>query len=92
MKVTPSASSSARDFGSPTFLVPPVAAPMPSTARPFETWSSDAIAAALTAGRRVRRLVTEMAIRVRRDARATIAAETQGSMALPGVSATPIMA
>src|SRR5215831_11481749 len=86
MKVTPSASSFARDFGSPTFLVPLCPAPMPSTARPFETWSSEAIAAALIAGCRVSRLVTQSATRARRDARATMAADTQGSMAFPGVS------
>jgi len=45
-------------------LVPLWPAPMPSTARPFETWSSDAIAAALTAGCRVSRLVTQSATRV----------------------------
>ena len=92
MNVTPSARSLARDFCSPTFFVPLWPAPMPSTARPFETWSSEAIAAALTAGCRVRRLVTQSATRARREARATIAADTQGSIALPGVSAMPIMA
>jgi hypothetical protein len=65
---------------------------MPSSARPFDTWSSEAIAAAVTAGWRVRRLVTHSAIRARRDARATIVADTHGSIALPGVSAMPIMA
>src|SRR6266700_4201581 len=63
MNVTPSANSLARDFGNPTFLVPLCPAPMPSTARPFETWSSEAIAAALTAGCRVSRLVTQSATR-----------------------------
>ena len=92
MKVTPSASSFARDFGSPTFLVPLCPAPMPSTARPFEMWSSEAIAAALIAGCRVMRLVTQSATRARRATRATIAADTHGSMAFPGVSAMPIMA
>jgi len=92
MKVTPSASSCARDFASPMFMVPLCPAPMPSTARPFARWSREAIAAALTAGWRLMRLVTQMATRARRQARATIAADTQGSMALPGVSAMPIMA
>jgi hypothetical protein len=92
MKVTPSASSRAFERGSPTFLVPLWPAPMPSTARPPEMWSSEAMAAALTAGWRVSRLVTHSARRARRDARATTAADTQGSMALPGVSAMPIMA
>ena len=50
MKVTPSASSFAFALARPTFLVPLCPAPMPSTARPFDTWSSEAIAAALTAG------------------------------------------
>ena len=65
---------------------------MPSTARPLEIWSSEAIAPALTEGCRVRRLVTQSATRARREARATNAADTQGSIALPGVSAMPIMA
>jgi hypothetical protein len=52
----------------------------------------EATAAALTAGWRVRRLVTHSAIRVRREASATPAAETQGSIAFPGVSAMPIIA
>jgi hypothetical protein len=37
-------------------------------------------------------LVTQSATRARRQLRATIAAEIQGSMAFPGVSAMPIMA
>jgi len=65
---------------------------MPSTARPFDTWSSEATAAAVIAGCRVSRLVTQTATRARRETRATIAADTQGSMAFPGVSAMPIMA
>src|SRR5262249_28984229 len=44
MNVTPSARSLARDFCSPTFFVPLWPAPMPRTARPFPTWSSEAIA------------------------------------------------
>jgi hypothetical protein len=76
----------------PTFLVPLCPAPMPSTARPFDIWSSEAIAAALTAGWRVNRLVTQSATRVCREARATSVADTHGSMALPGVSAMPIIA
>jgi len=58
----------------------------------LETWSSEAIAAALTAGCRVRRLVTQSATRVCCEARATIAADTHGSIAFPGVSAMPIIA
>ena len=41
---------------------------------------------------RLTRLVTQIATRVRRVARATSAADTHGSMALPGVSAMPIIA
>jgi hypothetical protein len=37
-------------------------------------------------------LVTQSATRALRDPRATIAADTHGSIALPGVSAMPIMA
>jgi hypothetical protein len=92
MKVTPSARSFAFDLARPTFLVPLCPAPMPSTARPFDTWSSEAIAAALTAGCRVRMLLTQIATRVFWEARATIVADTHGSMALPGVSAMPIIA
>ena len=52
----------------PDILVPLCPAPMPSTARPPETWSSEAIAAALTAGCRVSRLVTQSATRAARRA------------------------
>jgi hypothetical protein len=37
-------------------------------------------------------LVTQSATRARWQARAVIAADTQGSIAFPGVSAMPIMA
>src|SRR5439155_1297537 len=91
MTVTPSASAAADEPFTPRFLVPLWPAPTPRTARPRESRSSDAMAAAVTAGWRVTRFVTHTATFGRLVCSATSVAATQGSMALPGVSATPIM-
>src|SRR2546422_4011232 len=91
MTVPPSASAGADEPFTPRFLVPLWPAPTPRTARPRESRSSDAMAAAVTAGWRVTRFVTHTATFGRLVCSATSVAATQGSMALPGVSATPIM-
>ena len=75
----------------PRLRVPLWPAPMPSTQRPSARRSSEAIEAAETAGWRVTRFVTQSATRARSHASATIVAATHGSIALPGVSAMPIM-
>ncbi len=61
-------------------------------ARPGASRSSEAIAAADTAGWREARFVTQSAMRARAVTSATIVAAIHGSIALPGVSAMPIMA
>ena len=91
MSVTPSARAAGDELFVPRFFVPLWPAPTPRTARPCESRSSDAIAAAVTAGWRVTRLVTHSATFGRVVCSATSVAATQGSRALPGVSATPIM-
>ena len=89
MNVTPSSSSEDAGLGTPRFRVPLWPTPMPSTARPGASRSSDAIEAADTAGCRVARFVTQSATRARRVSAATSVAATHGSIALPGVSAIP---
>ena len=84
-------SSSTAERRTPTFRVPLCPAPMPRIARPGAIRSSEGIAAAETAGCRVTRLVTHSATSARLVACAAIVAATQGSIALPGVSAMPIM-
>jgi hypothetical protein len=64
---------------------------MPSTARPGARRSTEAIEAAAIAGWRVTRLVTHTATRARRTCSARIVVATQGSIAMPGVSAMPTM-
>ncbi len=91
MNVTPSRSASAFDPPTPRFFVPLLPAPMPSTARPPLSTSIEAIAAAVVAGWREVRLVTHSATCGCFVCSASSAALTHGSIALPGVSATPIM-
>ena len=91
MNMTPSASSLAGRLGVPKLRVPLWPTPMPSTARPGASRSIDAIEAAAMAGCRVTRLVTHTATRARRTFSARIVVATQGSIAMPGVSAMPIM-
>ena len=91
MKRIPSFNSPRLELGKPRFRVPLCPAPSPSTIRPGASRSNDETAAAETAGWRDERLVTQSAIRDRRTSRATIVAATHGSIALPGVSAMPIM-
>jgi hypothetical protein len=91
MNRAPSASSSTRERASPILCVPLYPAPRPRTARPGAKRSSEAIAAADAAGCRDSTLLTQIATRGWAVAAATNAAATHGSMALPGVSATPTM-
>ena len=65
--------------------------PTPSTVRPGASRSTDAIEAAATAGWRVTRFVTQTATRARCVSVARSVVATQGSIAMPGVSAMPTM-
>ncbi len=89
-KSVPSARSRIVDRPSPRLRVPLCPLPRPRIVRPGARRSSEAIAAAKTAGWRDSRLVTHNAIRARSTVCATIVAATHGSIALPGVSAMPI--
>ena len=91
MKWAPAASSPTRERPSPILRVPLCPVPRPRIARPGANRSSEAIAAAEVAGWRDSRLLTQSAMRARRVFSATIVAATHGSIALPGVSAMPIM-
>src|SRR5215470_1117323 len=88
---TPSASSLAGRLGAPRLRVPLWPTPMPSTARPGASRSTDAIDAAATAGWRVTRLVTQTATRARRVPSASNVVATQGSIAMPGGLGTVLL-
>lgn len=87
----PASSSATLPIPSPRLRVPLWPVPMPSTVRPGASNSSEPAAAAVAAGCRDLRFVTHWAIRGRSVASASIVAATHGSIAFPGVSATPTM-